>query len=251
MKLKIIRIILFALILTITLSILAFALPDEATGIVTNIVDGCTIDVSELGRVQLADIECPAIDTAEGIQARDFTAQWLLDRKIFLDLDNRTDSDQRAHWIAVIYIANSDGSVNTSKNFNRMLLDAGNACILDSSDNEFTPGRWWGGFIPSHICIKSNQQSGIEDSVSSSSIFQLQNTPPNTAPSSKTSLEKAPSPGSSSSGGKFVGSRKSNKYHYASCQWAKKIKPENEIWFSGSQDARNHGYVPCKVCNPP
>ena len=101
MKLKIIRIILFALILTITLSILAFALPDEATGIVTNIVDGCTIDVSELGRVQLADIECPAIDTAEGTQARDFTAQWLLDRKIFLDLDNRTGSDQRAHWIAV------------------------------------------------------------------------------------------------------------------------------------------------------
>ena len=27
----------------------------------------------------------------------------------------------------------------------------------------------------------------------------------------------------------FVGSIKSNKYHYPSCQWALKIKPENEI----------------------
>jgi hypothetical protein len=49
----------------------------------------------------------------------------------------------------------------------------------------------------------------------------------------------------------FVGSIKSNKYHYPSCQWAKKIKPENEIWFSSSQDARNQGYIACKVCGPP
>lgn len=49
----------------------------------------------------------------------------------------------------------------------------------------------------------------------------------------------------------FVGSTKSDKYHYPSCQWAKKIKPENEIWFSSSQDARNQGYVACKVCSPP
>ena len=49
----------------------------------------------------------------------------------------------------------------------------------------------------------------------------------------------------------FVGSVKSDKYHYPSCRWAEKIKPENEIWFSSSQDARNQGYVPCGVCSPP
>ena len=49
----------------------------------------------------------------------------------------------------------------------------------------------------------------------------------------------------------FVGSIKSDKYHYPGCKWAEKIKPENEIWFSSSQDARNHGYIPCKVCSPP
>lgn len=56
---------------------------------------------------------------------------------------------------------------------------------------------------------------------------------------------------SKASEGVFVGSIKSDKYHYPSCQWAEKIKPENEIWFSSSQDARNQGYVPCKVCSPP
>jgi hypothetical protein len=51
--------------------------------------------------------------------------------------------------------------------------------------------------------------------------------------------------------GVFVGSIKSDKYHYPSCQWAEKIKSENGIWFSSSQDARGQGYVPCKVCSPP
>ncbi len=49
----------------------------------------------------------------------------------------------------------------------------------------------------------------------------------------------------------FVGSIKSDKYHYPSCSAAKKIKPDNEIWFSSSEDARAHGYVPCGLCHPP
>jgi hypothetical protein len=49
----------------------------------------------------------------------------------------------------------------------------------------------------------------------------------------------------------FVGSTNSKKYHYPSCGAAKNIHPENEIWFSSSEDARSHGYVPCKRCNPP
>jgi len=50
---------------------------------------------------------------------------------------------------------------------------------------------------------------------------------------------------------KFVGSINSNKYHYPDCKWAKKIKPENKIWFSSPEDAQSKGYVPCKVCKPP
>lgn len=50
--------------------------------------------------------------------------------------------------------------------------------------------------------------------------------------------------------GKYVGSDESDKYHYASCRWAKKILPQNEIWFKDEAAARAAGYVPCGVCKP-
>ena len=50
---------------------------------------------------------------------------------------------------------------------------------------------------------------------------------------------------------KYVGSAKSNKYHYPSCQWAQKIKQENLVKFKSAKEALDAGYVPCKVCRPP
>lgn len=52
-------------------------------------------------------------------------------------------------------------------------------------------------------------------------------------------------------GGQFVGSINSDVYHYPSCTYAKKIKAENQIWFTDADDAVRHGYRPCSVCNPP
>lgn len=49
----------------------------------------------------------------------------------------------------------------------------------------------------------------------------------------------------------FIGSTKSNKYHFQNCRAVRLIKPKDQIWFSGSEDARNHGYKPCKICHPP
>jgi len=51
--------------------------------------------------------------------------------------------------------------------------------------------------------------------------------------------------------GPFWGSKNSNKYHYPSCYWATQIHPENLIVFDSSTAARNAGYIPCAVCNPP
>jgi len=50
---------------------------------------------------------------------------------------------------------------------------------------------------------------------------------------------------------KYVGSKKSNKYHYPSCRWAKKIKPNNLVTFQSAKEAQEAGYLPCKVCRPP
>jgi methylphosphotriester-DNA--protein-cysteine methyltransferase len=50
---------------------------------------------------------------------------------------------------------------------------------------------------------------------------------------------------------KYVGSSKSDKYHYPSCKWAKKINPANLVTFRSAKEALDAGYVPCKVCKPP
>ncbi len=50
---------------------------------------------------------------------------------------------------------------------------------------------------------------------------------------------------------KYVGSAKSNKYHYPSCEWALKIHPDNLVTFKSAKGALNAGYIPCKVCRPP
>ena len=50
---------------------------------------------------------------------------------------------------------------------------------------------------------------------------------------------------------KYVGTKRSNKYHYSSCRWAKKIKADNLRTFNSSKEAQAAGYVPCKVCRPP
>jgi methylphosphotriester-DNA--protein-cysteine methyltransferase len=50
---------------------------------------------------------------------------------------------------------------------------------------------------------------------------------------------------------KYVGSAKSNKYHYTSCVWAQKIKSGNLVCFPSAKAAQERGYVPCKVCRPP
>ena len=48
----------------------------------------------------------------------------------------------------------------------------------------------------------------------------------------------------------YVGSIKSDKFHYTYCRWAKRIYPENAIYFNSREEAFSYGYVPCKVCNP-
>jgi len=45
--------------------------------------------------------------------------------------------------------------------------------------------------------------------------------------------------------GRFVGSINSSKYHWPDCPWAKKIAPENQIWFDSEEKARTAGYVRC------
>ena len=48
----------------------------------------------------------------------------------------------------------------------------------------------------------------------------------------------------------YHGSAKSDKYHFPSCEWARKIVPANLVIFKSKDAAAAKGYVPCKVCRP-
>jgi len=42
--------------------------------------------------------------------------------------------------------------------------------------------------------------------------------------------------------GKYIASKKSNKYHVAKCDWAGKISAENQLWFNSEEDAKANGF---------
>ncbi len=50
--------------------------------------------------------------------------------------------------------------------------------------------------------------------------------------------------------GQYLGSLKGKKYHLPTCKWAKKIKKENQIWFSSKKEAEKARYQPCGYCKP-
>jgi micrococcal nuclease len=217
------------LVLASLLPILALGAPDEASGIVTNVVDGDTFDlridktdpriIYEIERVRLADVDSPEMSTPGGPPAKVFATEALQGKKVWLDIDDKSKDgrDPYGRLIAVVYLEDPDGSINTTHPFNRLLVDAGHAVVKDFTNNEFDPVTWWEEGIPQPDPIP--------------------------APILATAT--------TATGGQFVGSLESDKYHYPSCRWAKKILPQNEIWFSSSQEARRAGYVPCGVCKPP
>ena len=139
------------LMLTMMLLIsLAACAPDEAMGRVSKVVDGDTFDVTvaegdarvvvdDVIRIRLADIDCPETRGSKareaGKTASAYAKTWLLGRTVSLDLDDKTGKDQYGRWVAICYL---DG-----KNFNKQLVDAGQAVVKDFKNNEFDPGSWW------------------------------------------------------------------------------------------------------------
>lgn len=127
---------LLVVVLLLAIVVPVLAAPDEAYGVVTNVVDGDTFDVKDFGRVRLADVDCPEKWTAEGLEAKNFTEKRLLGKVVYLDVDNKTGKDWDGRYICVVYL--EDGT-----NFNKLLVDEGYATIEDYPNNEFDPRTWW------------------------------------------------------------------------------------------------------------
>lgn len=48
----------------------------------------------------------------------------------------------------------------------------------------------------------------------------------------------------------YVGSAKSDKFHYTDCRAAQRIKQGNLVYFYSREEALNAGYSPCGICHP-
>ena len=127
---------------------------DEAYGIVTNVVDGDTFDVTiekanenvayRVERVRLADVDSPEMDSEKGPAARDFTYAVLMNKRVFLDIDDLSENgrDSYGRMICVAYLSGFYGQPIAAPNFNRLLVDSGFARLENFTNNEFDPGDW-------------------------------------------------------------------------------------------------------------
>ena len=105
-----------AMIVLFLLTLTASSHPEEATGVVTRIIDGATFEVSELGCVRLADVMSVSANSQAGLNAREFTRDNLMGTQVFLDIDNKTGQDKGGCWMCVVYRANANGTANLKKN---------------------------------------------------------------------------------------------------------------------------------------
>jgi endonuclease YncB( thermonuclease family) len=139
----------------VLLPCLVLAAPEESYGQVIKVLDGETIEVAiqkadprilyAVEMIRLADVSSPELDTPAGLLARDFTYAVLMNKMVFLDIDDLSGNgrDASGRLVSLVYLTGSYGQPIPAPNFNRMLVDSGYAVLQDSRDNEFQPADWW------------------------------------------------------------------------------------------------------------
>ena len=144
----------------VILPFIALAAQDEAYGIVTNVVDGDTFDVTiekagakvayPVERIRLADIDSPEMNSENGPAAKDFTFALLMNKRVYLDIDDLSANgrDSYGRLICVAYLTGFYGQPIAAPNFNRLLVDSGHARLDNFTNNEFDPKDWRNGQGP-------------------------------------------------------------------------------------------------------
>ncbi|MHA1143902.1 MAG: thermonuclease family protein [Candidatus Helarchaeota archaeon] len=110
----------------------------DASGMVTYIVDGDTLDVSGLGRIRLADIDTPESYEPGYTEAKNYLSSLVNGQNVFVDIDDIYKTDKYGRYVAVIYLKHN---ATHYKNINKAMLDSGHADITDYY-NEFSPYSW-------------------------------------------------------------------------------------------------------------
>lgn len=99
----------------------------EKAGKCVEVIDGNTIQVYGVGKVQLTQVGKPGIDATK------YVTEACLGKTVYLDIDNEKPQDDYGRTLAIVYTNSSD--------INRALLDNGLAEISYFEPSEFKKGE--------------------------------------------------------------------------------------------------------------
>jgi len=148
--------------------------PDEASGMVIAVESGDIFSVqidkadprtgSEVEVVKLADVSLQPVESAEGKAAKEFAEALLMNRTVWLDIDDRSGGgrDSFGRLLCVVYLEEPDGGINLTHPFNKILVEAGHAEVGDFEDDEFDPTDWWPAWVVINE-VEANPQDYDED----------------------------------------------------------------------------------------
>lgn len=115
---------------------------DYPSGIVTRVVDGDTFEVQGFGLVALSQVNSPEMGSIEGVHAREYTMERLLNVVVFLDKDDLASINADGSIPCLVYLSKSDGNPNLNNSFNKIIVEAGFAVMKNDTASEFDPALW-------------------------------------------------------------------------------------------------------------
>jgi endonuclease YncB( thermonuclease family) len=115
---------------------------DYPFGIVIRVSDGDTFEVQGFGLVSLSQVDCPEMGHIEGVHAREFALERLLNVVVFLDKDDLASINSDGSIPCLVYLSGPNGKPNLNKSFNKMVVEAGFGAIKRDPKSEFDPALW-------------------------------------------------------------------------------------------------------------
>ncbi|MCL2687460.1 MAG: thermonuclease family protein [Methanobrevibacter sp.] len=106
----------------------------EAKGLCNRVIDGDTINVEGVGKVQLVGIDAPEVGQPGFDNSTQFVKDMCLGKTVYLDIDDARNRDKYGRILAIVYV---DGY-----NINEELLKRGYAQIMHIPPSEFDPYTW-------------------------------------------------------------------------------------------------------------
>ena len=104
----------------------------EKSGKCLEVIDGNTIQVYGVGRVQLIQVDTPSTEPGLG-QAKKFVEDKCLGKTVYLDIDDKQPEDRYGRTLAIVYTDSDD--------INKQLIDNGLADVSYFEPSEFKKGE--------------------------------------------------------------------------------------------------------------